>query len=95
VYLRHFARPFHQNPSTGLVVDRAYEGKGPLRPYGTVKGSCSTSSQPPTKTSRHCTNTRRPKPSAWRPLAEAAVGHRHERYLAQQLSEDYLAPAVR
>jgi hypothetical protein len=33
VYLRHFARPFHQNPSTGLVVDRAYEGKGPLRPY--------------------------------------------------------------
>lgn len=43
----------------GLVVDRAYEDKAPYTFTGIVKRSYSTSSQPPTKTNRSCTNTRK------------------------------------
>jgi hypothetical protein len=76
VYLRHLARPFHQNPSAGLVVDRACEDKACYAFTGTVKRSCSTSSQPPAKTSRHRTNTRRPsrRPGGRWPRPQWAAG---------------------
>jgi Sulfatase len=54
----------------GLVVDRAYEDKAPYAFTGTVKRSCSTSSPPPTKTSRPSTYTPRSRPSARGPPAE-------------------------
>ena len=58
----------------GLVVDRAYENKAPYTFTGTVKRSYSTSSQPPTKTNRSCTNTRKSRPSAREPSGRARSG---------------------
>ncbi|HTS98618.1 MAG TPA: hypothetical protein VMI33_18560, partial [Streptosporangiaceae bacterium] len=74
------------SPNTTASSSTAPTKTKPLRVHkNRERGSCSTSSQPPTRTSEPCTNTRTSKPSATEPPDE---GHRAG--VAQQIGEHML-----